>query len=313
MIKGWVEQNGRVLSAAEAEALAPDELCACGGEFYAPDLGIRDKYGIFPAPECRRAEPHFAPLALADAIQKAVSLRVSPDGVVTLSGGVDSSLVAALAGLPAICVGTDTSSDVREAEIFADEAGLQLFVHTITKDEVEAALPAVFAAIPSKDAVSLEIALSGYFIARLAQSRGASRILTGQAADELFAGYARYGRSADLRADLDADFRLLEGQRARDGAVAGLFGVWYSLPFMDERVVSLARALSPEALVSGDLRKIALRRAAEEFLPADIAWRPKKAMQYGSGVSKLLAKIAKEQGVRGTPGLIELLKSSGGE
>ncbi|HJJ48670.1 MAG TPA: asparagine synthase C-terminal domain-containing protein [Methanocorpusculum sp.] len=312
MIRGWVEQNGRILG-AEADTLSTEELLKCGGEFYSPDLQIRDKYGIFPAPECQRAAPQYAPQQLSDAIKTAVLLRSTPDSVVTLSGGVDSSLVAAISGLPAICVGAENSSDVVDAEHFADEAGLKLSVHTVTKDEVESALPSVLAAIPSKDPVSLEIALTGFFVARTAKERGAARIVTGQAADELFAGYARYGQSANLRADLDKDFALLAGQRARDFAVADLFGVWYSLPYMDERVVSIARSLPSDALVLGDLRKIALRRAAESFLPEEIAWKPKKAMQYGSGVSKLLARIAKEQGVKGTSGLIELFKKDGGE
>lgn len=306
MIHGWVEQNGEVVPQERADCLSPEVLKHCGGEFYSDEFGIQDKYGIYPAPSGQlRAEPIPADMPLSDAVIKAVELRACAGSVVTLSGGVDSSLVAVLSGLPAISVGTEGAPDLLDAQRFADAQGISLNVSVITEDDVWQAFPAVVHAIPSPDPMSVEIACTGYFVAKLAKSCGASRVLTGQAADELFAGYARYSRSSNLRAELEKDFALLDGQRRRDSAAAALHGVWYSLPYMDERVVRAAKRLSPEEIVSGDLRKIALRKTAEHFLPKETAWKPKKAMQYGSGVSKLLARMAKREGVLGTAGLIE--------
>ena len=218
---------------------------------------------------------------------------------------MDSTLVAALSHLPAIAVGAEGSHDADAAERAAESLGADLTLHTITLDEVEAALPEVLQFLPRKNPMDLELAVTGYFICRLAKQCGAKRILTGQAADELFAGYARYGRTETLRADLDADFAGLSLQRERDSAAASHFGVWYSLPYMDERVVRCARNLSAEELVSGDQRKVALRKVAEKHIAEEFAWKPKKAMQYGSGVTKMLSKIAKSIGCRSTAELIE--------
>ena len=74
---------------------------------------------------------------------------------------------------------------------------------------------------------------------------------------------------------------------------------------MDERVVRCARTLSADELISGELRKVALRKVAEKYIPKEFAWKPKKAMQYGSGVSKMLSRLAKKEGCKNTSELIE--------
>ncbi|HJJ39599.1 MAG TPA: asparagine synthase-related protein, partial [Methanocorpusculum sp.] len=84
-------------------------------------------------------------------------------------------------------------------------------------------------------------------------------------------------------------------QQKRDFAAASLSGIRFLQPFMDKRVIAAASHLTAEELVSGDVRKIALRCAAETWLTHDLAWKPKKAMQYGSGVSKMIAKLAKKE------------------
>ena len=317
MLRGWIEKDGRILSVAEAEKLTADEVSVCGGEFVleTKTLTARDCYGIMPSDNpagivsfrdgTKNIKPDVPKLGLEEAIVEAVRLRSVGKAVVTLSGGVDSTLVAALSNLPSIAVGAEGSHDAEAAEKAADALGADLTIHTITFDEVEAALPEVLGFLPLRNPMDIELAVTGYFICRLAKKCGAERILTGQAADELFAGYARYGKTNTLRADLDSDFKDLARQRTRDSAPASHFGVWYSLPYMDERVVRCARTLSADELVSGELRKVALRKVAEKYIPKEFAWKPKKAMQYGSGVSKMLSRLAKKEGCKNTSELIE--------
>ncbi len=312
-LTGWMEENGRLLDRAEIETFAVSRLAECGGEFIVETDGafIRDKYHIMPGTtegkQVITVEPRMPDMPLGEAIRTAVDLRVSGDAVTTLSGGVDSSLVAVFAGLPCIAVGLAGSHDLAAAEKTAEILGLSLTAKEIGMDDIRAALDEVLTIIPRITSLDVEIAITGYFIAKLAKETKATRILTGQAADELFGGYARYGRSSDLRADLAADFTGLILQRERDAAVASMFGVWHSLPFMDERVVCASRKFSVDELVKGDLRKIALRIEAAKHLPEEIAWKPKKAMQYGSGVSSALAKIAKSEGCKGCGELIHKL------
>jgi len=322
MLSGWIELNGCILDEHEAEELEPEALAYAGGEFLltTPELSARDCYGIYPsktidAGTVRTNEKLFSVhprvpdgLSLAGAIEESVRLRTTKDAVVTLSGGVDSTLVAVLSGLPAIAVGVPESHDLLAAEHAADVLGLSLRIHEITEGEVETALYDVLKLLPECTPMDVEIAITGWFISRLAKEQHARRILTGQAADELFAGYSRYGATSTLRRYMDADFLGLFRQRERDSTIASSFGVWYSLPFMDERVVRLSRSFQPEDLVCGDQRKISLRKVAEHYLPSDIAWKPKKAMQYGSGVTKILSRMAKEKGFRTTHELIENIR-----
>lgn len=312
-LTGWAEEEGRLLGSAELEEYPLPRMAVCGGEFIieTDEAFVRDRYHIMPGvtegKQVITARPRVPDLPLCEAVETAVSLRAAKDAVTTLSGGVDSSLVAVLASLPCIAVGVSGSHDLAAAEKTAEMLGLSLTVKEIGAEEIRTALAEVVKVIPRITPLDAEIAVTGYFIAQTAKEAGASRVLTGQAADELFGGYARYGRSADLRSDLAADFAGLALQRERDSAVAALFGVWYSLPFMDERVVCASQKLVPEELVCGSLRKTALRTAASKYLPEEIAWRPKKAMQYGSGVSAVIEKIAKREGFRRSGELIEKL------
>jgi asparagine synthase (glutamine-hydrolysing) len=156
----------------------------------------------------------------------------------------------------------------------------------------------VLAVIPLKDPVNTSIALTQYFIARKAADLGHRRILAGQGADELFGGYARYLTSANLEEELERDFASLDLQVQRDQAVAGLHGVYLSMPYMDTGVVRAARAIPAAEKVKDGFRKIPLRRVAEQHISREFAWYEKKAMQYGSGVWGILKKLARHNGYK---------------
>jgi asparagine synthase (glutamine-hydrolysing) len=241
--------------------------------------------------------PPVPDLPLEEAVVTAVRLR-SDEGVTALSGGVDSTLVARLAGRGCVAVGLEDSHDLRQARHAADVLGLSLTCVTITPKEIGAALPLVVGVIPVKDPVCTSIALTQYFIARFAGQQGYRRIITGQGADELFGGYTRYLETTTLKDDLERDFLGLELQADRDQAVAALHGTYLSMPYLDLRVVRAARAIPAEEKVQGGLRKIPLRQVAERHIPAEFAWYEKKAMQYGSGIWKELQRLARKNGYK---------------
>jgi asparagine synthase (glutamine-hydrolysing) len=242
-------------------------------------------------------EPHYPILDLDEAITKAVTLR-SDEGVVALSGGVDSALVARLAGRECIVVGVPGSHDLLHARLVACELGLKLHEEIIDPKEIEEALRQVLAVIPSRDPVNASIAATLYFISRWAGDNGQERILAGQGADELFGGYSRYLHTSTLAQDMEADLLNLPSQLARDQAVAGLFGAYFSLPYLDLRVVAAARSIPAEMKVRDNVRKRPLREIALRHMPATIAQYEKKAMQYGSGVMKEMERIAARQGFK---------------
>ena len=312
-LSGWVEIDGRRLLPQEVESVLenhPHEILRFGGEFFLAGSGCRarDHFGIMPG-NCPKGtlicdgvvkgaiDPAVPDLPLEEAIITAVQLR-SDQGVTALSGGVDSALVAVLAGRECVAVGLEDSHDLRQARHAADVLGLTLTCVTITPKEIETALPLVIGAIPHKDPVSTSIALTQYCIARWAGQHGYQRIITGQGADELFGGYTRYLETMTLADDLERDFLGLELQADRDQAIAALHGTYLSMPYMDVRVVRAARAIPAEEKVQRGRRKIPLRQVAERHIPSEFAWYEKKAMQYGSGIWKVLQKLARKNGYK---------------
>ena len=312
-INGWVEVNGKRLIPRDIEAILqnhPDEVLKFGGEFFLAGSGCRarDHFGIMRG-NCPKGTlicdgeikgkiiPTVPELPLEEAIMTAVRLR-SDEGVAALSGGVDSTLVAHLARRECVAVGLLESHDLRQARHAADTLNLSCTYVTITPKEIASALPVVIGAIPKKDPVNVSIALTLYFVTRWAGEHGYQRIITGQGADELFGGYSRYLETQNLAADLERDFLGLEEQADRDQAVAALHGAYLSMPYLDVRVVRAARAIPAHEKVQGGLRKIPLRKVAERHIPPEFAWYEKKAMQYGSGVWKVLQKLARINGYK---------------
>ena len=310
---GWVEQDGTRLPPADVEKIVqtePARMRLFGGEFSLSwdSCRARDHFGIIPGPGPKGAlvcngnvittiDPDPAPCSLEDAIITAVRLR-SDEGVTALSGGVDSSLVAALAQRDCVAVGLSGSHDLARARHAAEILGLSCAQVEITPREIEAALPAVISAIPRKDPVNTGIAVTMYFVARWAGEHGYRRILAGQGADELFGGYARYLSSPSLEEDLSRDVAGLEFQAARDQAVAALFGTYLSMPYLDIRVVRAAGAIPASEKVRDGQRKIPLREIAARHIPQELAGYEKKAMQYGSGVWGVLKKLARKNGYK---------------
>lgn len=234
---------------------------------------------------------------LDEAIVMAVKLR-SDEGVVALSGGVDSALVARLAGRQCVVVGVSGSHDLMRARFVAGELGIALYEELIDPNEIEQALRQVLAVIPEKDPVNASIAVTLYFVSRWAGNNGEKRILAGQGADELFGGYSRYLHTETLAKDMLEDLQNLPRQITRDQAVAGLYGAHFSLPYLDERVVDAAQAIPAEMKVKDGVRKRPLREVAARHMPATIAQYEKKAMQYGSGVMKEIERLAARNGFR---------------
>lgn len=311
--KGWVELGGRKLSEADVSDIIvhhPELVGTFGGEFYIrwDEHCARDHFGIITG-DCMpgtimksgQVVGHITPvpgeLELEAAIIESVRLRCD-EGVTALSGGVDSALVAALARRPCVAIGIEGSHDLNRARIAADEIGLSCEYVTITQKDVAEGISAVVPVIPSTDPVNTAIAVTMHCITKWAGENGYRRVLAGQGADELFGGYSRYLTATDLEKDLENDFLGLPGQAERDQAVAGLHGTYISMPYLDVRVVRAARRIPGHEKVVDGVRKRPLRLVAERHIPAGIAWYDKKAMQYGSGVWRMIRELARHNGYK---------------
>lgn len=312
-LSGWTELDGRRLSRAELQeilVLDPGRLSRLGGEFFISWNGCRarDLFGIIPGDidpgtavcngkPVRRILPDPPDMELEEAIITAVRLR-SDQGVCALSGGVDSSLVAKLAGLPCLAIGRAGSHDLERARDVAAVLDLPCELVEISGPDVREALDAVLPVLSHPRPVDTAIAVTQYLITRSARELGHERVLSGQGADELFGGYARYLGSADLEQELERDVADLRRQVSRDQSVAALNRTFLSLPYLDIRVVRAAQAIPPSDKVRDGVRKRPLRKVAARHLPPEIACHEKKAMQYGTGVWKLLQGLARTNGYK---------------
>ena len=226
---------------------------------------------------------------------------------IAFSGGVDSSVVAAGFDAPLYVGGFDGSHDLEAASTAAEAMDRELHVVEFTVADVERAVPEVARAIGRPDAMAVQIALPLYLVAEQARADGYEYLAVGQGADELFGGYAKVARAPeDPRVDADTVrgaqremILTLPDQLERDVLALRAAGVEPVAPLLHDGVVETALKLPADSLVDdrGE-RKRAFRRAARQFVPDSIAFREKKAVQYGSLVGRELDRLARQAGFK---------------
>ncbi|BAD85139.1 asparagine synthase (glutamine-hydrolyzing) [Thermococcus kodakarensis KOD1] len=247
--------------------------------------------------KCERKDPVGG---VGKLLRYAVKNRVSKKTGVLFSGGLDSTLVAYLASQYSDVIlytaGTEDSPDIEWARKVADHFGWALRERTFEVEDVRDAVKRVMYAIEEPNPMNLAIGLPLYFASGLASSDGTRVLLSGQGADELFGGYAKYLERPEL---MEEDIALIsERNLARDDKITMLNGVEGRYPFLALPVVSFALKLPLEAKIVDGTRKVILRKLALRLgIPEWIAEREKRAAQYGSRAQKLLEKIAREEGL----------------
>ncbi len=223
---------------------------------------------------------------------------------ISFSGGVDSTIIATIARRHAdvelFTAGVEGSPDLESAERVADDLCLPL--HKVIFDE-KAAMEAygkIYRSLPL-DFLKVEILVPVHMIASAACSRGHSVILFGSGAEELFVGYERYyvykEEGKDLEQVLKDEFRTLP---QRDigwiQKTCRRCGIEARFPFYNKKMADMMFSVPlDDRMDDREMKKGILREAGKIIGAPEIALqRKKKAMQYGTGVHKMLIKRVDE-------------------
>ncbi len=228
---------------------------------------------------------------------------------VAFSGGLDSSLVAFLANkcgvkITLLHVSLENQPETEEAMKAADELDLPLQVDLFKDSDVEAVLPKVVELIEDPDPIKASIGVPFYWVAQKAAEENFKVVLAGQGADELFGGYQRYvtefckdgGESVKKTMYCDV-VRIHESNLERDLKIFGFHNVDLRVPFASFSLVEFALGLPVEMKIESKadtLRKLVLRKVALNVgMPTSMAQKPKKAVQYSTGINDAIKRIAK--------------------
>jgi asparagine synthase (glutamine-hydrolysing) len=258
--------------------------------------------------------------ALRHALEEAVSKRLATTREIgaCLSGGLDSSLVAAIAAqklkrsgkqLHTYSIGMDGSPDLDHARLVAKHIGSIHHERIVTPEECLAIIPEVIKAIESFDITTVRASVGNYLVGRLVvtETPDVKVVLNGDGADEVLGGYL-YMRAApdDVAFEAETDRLLREIHRydvLRSERSMAAHGLESRSPFLDRQFVAVARGLPTDALrpTAKMMEKTILRTAFADggLLPEKVLWRRKEAFSDGiSRAEKSWFEMASEEGER---------------
>jgi asparagine synthase (glutamine-hydrolysing) len=287
------------------------------GHYYTPREGFVKYYEIPPIQHHLLTDIEEACAVIRRRFIHAVKKRLLADRQIHVgsfcSGGLDSSLVAAIAAeeipnLHTFVVGMkdsagDDSDDLKASRIVAEHIGSTHHEYVFTEDEYYRALPDVIRKLETYDPSLVRCAVPCYFTCKCAAEH-VTVALTGEGADEIFAGYHYMKNFPREKVNLEAR-RLIGGVHninlQRADRMGMLFGLELRVPFFDVDMIDLAMRIPPELKIrehNGQLiEKWILRKAFEKsgYLSDDILWRYKVQYTQGAGCENLGEMLAQSE------------------
>jgi asparagine synthase (glutamine-hydrolysing) len=313
------DKEGRLRVASEMKALADD--CADVAQFppghwFDTSTGEMAQYYQRPWRDYAAVEGVDVPLTeLREAFEAAVHRQLMTDvpyGVL-LSGGLDSSLVAAVAAryarnriedgdtteawwprLHSFAIGLKDSPDLAAAKIAAEQLGTVHHGFEYTFEEGLDALPEVIRHIETYDVTTIRASTPMFLLARRIKAMGVKMVLSGEGSDEIFGGYLYFHKAPNAREFHEELVRKLDALynydclRANKSMMA--WGVEPRVPFLDREFMDVAMRMDAahKMVRKGDagpqrMEKGVLRQAFEGYLPKEILWRQKEQFSDGVG------------------------------
>jgi asparagine synthase (glutamine-hydrolysing) len=240
---------------------------------------------------------------LINSVEKRVK-GLSSVGIV-FSGGVDSTVLARISqdlgvDTTLYTAGHENSSDMKFAKKTAEDMGLSLKTRILDVEDIKYYTNLVLNAIEEYNIMKLGVGMPAYIASEMARDDGVKVMMSGQGADEIFAGYHRYTQFYSDKGEKTQEYleedilNLYHVNLQRDDAVTMANSVELRVPYLDLELVKTAMKVPMKYKLDGKvdgLRKCILREIAADIgVPYEIVRRPKKAAQYGSGIHKILVK-----------------------
>ena len=259
-----------------------------------------------------------------DSLEAAVKRQLMSDvpyGVL-LSGGLDSSVISAIAEkysekrieeggatkawwprLHSFAVGLKSAPDLAKARMVADHIGTVHHEINYTIQEGLDAIRDVIYYIETYDVTTVRASTPMYLLARVIKSMGIKMVLSGEGADEIFGGYLYFHKAPNARAFHEETVRKLSKLYLYDCLRANkslsAWGVEGRVPFLDKEFLDVAMRTNPEAKMcpGHTIEKKIVREAFADMLPDEVAWRQKEQFSDGVGYSWIdtLKKITSDQ------------------
>ncbi len=313
------DHDGRLCVASEMKALA--DVCADvaqfpPGHYYDSASGELVRYYVKPWRDYDVTQGvEVAKQELREAFERAVHRQMMSDvpyGVL-LSGGLDSSLVAAVAAryarkriedndaseawwprLHSFAIGLEGSPDLAAAEIAAQALGTVHHGFTYTFEEGLDALPEVIRHVETYDVTTIRASTPMFLLARRIKAMGVKMVLSGEGSDEIFGGYLYFHKAPNAREFHEETVRKIDALynydclRANKSMMA--WGVEPRVPFLDVEFLDVAMRMDAQHKMAGPgpdgtrrIEKSILREAFDGYLPESILWRQKEQFSDGVG------------------------------
>jgi asparagine synthase (glutamine-hydrolysing) len=262
---------------------------------------------------------------LKDQLLKSVDRRISGNYLkfgVWLSGGLDSSIIAALLKeftdkVYTYSVGFENSPDLLSARKVADYLGTKHTEYRLDADELFFSIPRVIYCLESFDAPLVRSSLGNMIVSKI--SSDSDVVFSGEGGDELFAGYnyfLEFNSSKLIQQELIKSINSLHNTALqRVDRTANAYSVNTKLPILDDGLLDFVLRISPEMKVRKDKNtgKYILRKVASGYLPEDITWRAKDKFWEGSGIENTLERKIEDtitdkefEKIRELPGNVKL-------